>query len=449
MAYYTVGTPYMDDNVKGKNSPFYLGITFSLRIIGPTLGFLLSSFCLKYYEDPMMNPGFDNSDPKWVGAWWIGFLVLGLAIFLVSFPLALFPKHLAVHDEMTTEEEINISKNSFYELLPALKKLMKNPILMFHTMSITFQINGLFGYLVFMPKYIESQYRKTASSASFFSGNVTLAAMVIGVFLSGFCIHKLKPKARSLVGYMLFVELCAAVALLSAFFTGCESPSLQEHTASLLSVEPKACNSNCTCDSHIFSPICDVNNQMHFSPCSAGCYSSSKSGNGKMIFHNCSCILPSDEDLKYSALKGFCPQECSMFVAYIAIITVAKMLSATVRVGNVLINLRCVDEQDKTLALGAVEVVISVFATIPFPLFYGYIINKACILWDKSCEYQGNCWLYDNTLFRNYLHSVAVGFMFLAICCDSVVFVMSPRMRDLYGENKKPAANIELTATDS
>ncbi|GIY07332.1 solute carrier organic anion transporter family member 5A1 [Caerostris extrusa] len=97
MAYYTIGTPYLDDNVKKKNSPLYLGAMFALRIIGPTLGFMLSSFCLKYYENPFVDPGFDRNDPKWVGAWWIGFIVLGLAIFLVSFPVAFFPKQMNVN----------------------------------------------------------------------------------------------------------------------------------------------------------------------------------------------------------------------------------------------------------------------------------------------------------------------------------------------------------------
>lgn len=60
------------------------------------------------------------------------------------------------------------------DLFMSLKKLCRNPILMFHTLSIIFQINGLFGYFVFMPKYIENQYHNSASSASLFSGKCIL-----------------------------------------------------------------------------------------------------------------------------------------------------------------------------------------------------------------------------------------------------------------------------------
>ncbi|GBO06013.1 Solute carrier organic anion transporter family member 1C1 [Araneus ventricosus] len=224
MSYYTVGTPYIDDSVKKKNSPLYLGVMFALRIIGPTLGFMLSSFCLKYYENPFIDPGFSRNDPKWIGAWWIGFIILGLALFLVSFPVAFFPKHMSNSSSLNDDD--NSFEKSVSDLYISLKKLIKNPILMFHTLGIIFQINGLFGYFVYMPKYMESQYRKTASSASFFSGTVTMIAMVIGVFLGGYCIHKIKPRPRFLIGYMLFIEIFAGAVLLSATFMGCESTKM-------------------------------------------------------------------------------------------------------------------------------------------------------------------------------------------------------------------------------
>lgn len=48
-----------------------VAITIGVRILGPAAGFILGSFCTRYYVD-LSNPGFGPSDPKWVGAWYLG-----------------------------------------------------------------------------------------------------------------------------------------------------------------------------------------------------------------------------------------------------------------------------------------------------------------------------------------------------------------------------------------
>ncbi|GIY07334.1 solute carrier organic anion transporter family member 5A1 [Caerostris extrusa] len=190
-----------------------------------------------------------------------------------------------------------------------------------------------------MPKYMESQYGKSASSANFFSGTVTMIAMVIGVFLGGYCIHKIKPRPRLLIGYMLFIEIFAGSVLLSAFLWDVDQAKIsQTNSASLYSPEFQVCNRDCNCGHHNFEPG----------------------------FYNCSCITPLDENnLNASATSGFCDVNCETFLPYLVIVTLAKMFSATARVGNVLVTLRCVDEKDKALALGAVEFMISILLQYP------------------------------------------------------------------------------------
>jgi len=55
-AFYTVGIPYLDDNTSKKNSPLYLSASAALRLCGPSLGLLLSSISLSYYENPKSKP---------------------------------------------------------------------------------------------------------------------------------------------------------------------------------------------------------------------------------------------------------------------------------------------------------------------------------------------------------------------------------------------------------
>ncbi|KAH9368279.1 hypothetical protein HPB48_021227 [Haemaphysalis longicornis] len=94
VACYVVGTTYMDDNVKKKNSALYFGTMIVCRFVGPVLGLSLGSFCLTRYEDLRTDPGITPWDPRWIGAWWMGYLVLAACLFASALPVALFPRKL-------------------------------------------------------------------------------------------------------------------------------------------------------------------------------------------------------------------------------------------------------------------------------------------------------------------------------------------------------------------
>lgn len=47
---------------------------------------------ISYLYLSLDDPGFGTRDPRWVGAWWLGFIILGVLIFIFSLPMILFPK---------------------------------------------------------------------------------------------------------------------------------------------------------------------------------------------------------------------------------------------------------------------------------------------------------------------------------------------------------------------
>ena len=51
---------------------FVAAITIGVRILGPALGFILGSLCTMIYADLSANPQITPTDPRWVGAWWLG-----------------------------------------------------------------------------------------------------------------------------------------------------------------------------------------------------------------------------------------------------------------------------------------------------------------------------------------------------------------------------------------
>lgn len=70
-----------------------MAITIGVRILGPASGFIVGSFCTRWYVN-FSNPGFDASDPRWIGAWWLGPVGIGTLMLLSSIAMFSFPREL-------------------------------------------------------------------------------------------------------------------------------------------------------------------------------------------------------------------------------------------------------------------------------------------------------------------------------------------------------------------
>lgn len=40
---------------------------------------------------------------------------------------------------------------------------------------------------------------------------------------------------------------------------------------------------------------------------------------------------------------------------------------------------------------------------IPGPIAFGWVIDKACLLWQDQCGQQGSCFLYQNAAMSRYM----------------------------------------------
>ncbi|GMS86006.1 hypothetical protein PENTCL1PPCAC_8181, partial [Pristionchus entomophagus] len=93
---FSIGTAYMDENVSQTASPLYLAIHSVISSFGPVLGFFAGGFLLRFYVDfdRVETVPVDPIDPRWIGAWWIGFVVAGIAILVTSLPILGFAREL-------------------------------------------------------------------------------------------------------------------------------------------------------------------------------------------------------------------------------------------------------------------------------------------------------------------------------------------------------------------
>nr|XP_006816208.1 PREDICTED: solute carrier organic anion transporter family member 1B3-like [Saccoglossus kowalevskii] len=91
---FILGIAHIDDNVSKEKSPLYMGIFFATFGMGSVVGMPIASYFTNIYVDFYRVDGvdIDPSDPRWVGAWWLGYIIIFLTTLVISCLLFLVPK---------------------------------------------------------------------------------------------------------------------------------------------------------------------------------------------------------------------------------------------------------------------------------------------------------------------------------------------------------------------
>ncbi|CAG7725964.1 unnamed protein product [Allacma fusca] len=453
LLFFSLGGPYLDDNVEKTNSPMLFGITSSLRLVGPTLGFLFASACLKVFISPTLTPYIKTDDPRWVGAWWLGWIVLGILMAITALFISLFPKKLpkTVEREKKGAEKLaqleNSKSNSSIEpicdtviieespnlkdVARRVKSLIQNRINLYNNLSTLFYIFAAIGYWTYMPKYLETIFMQTAVQASVISGAVGIATQSVGLLTSGWLISKYKPSARVLAGWNVFIGFLYVAVKISFTQMGCnrEKFSFLTETSDGMTLNlTSSCNTDCNCLNNKFAPVCDkVSNQLFYSACHAGCTSYA---NGTIS--NCACLASPES----TVTLGTCNEGCFYtFIVFLGMNAFIKLIDGSGRVGNLLVSYRCVHPKDKALSIALSIGVLSAFALLPGPILFGYIFDSVCLLWGTKCGGKGNCWLYNGEQLRYVFNLTAAAFTFTGATFDCLVWYHVKDL-DLYDEEK-------------
>ncbi|GLG94711.1 Solute carrier organic anion transporter family member [Gryllus bimaculatus] len=472
--YYTLGVTYMDDNIKKSKTPALISFSYFIRMLGPAIGYSLASVCLKLYISPTLTPTIKTDDPRWLGAWWLGWIILACILFTLSSILGLFPKSLPraavrrmVEEEkkklnsVTDESELETSElpTSLSDMITTFKRLVTNPTLMCNNLAAVFYFTGYMPYWIFMPKYIETMYRQSASVSSLVTGTVGLVFSAVGILLSGMVISKFRPRARYLAGWNVVVGAISVLGMISYVFLGC--PANDNHGPMLPNGELNTvlpCNTNCSCDYVKYSPVC-YGQTTFISPCHAGCTSISMT-NGTKMFTQCSCVPPSpilngghfelseistsSPPLGGGSVKASpCPVDCQKkFYIFLAVVCLLKFSGATGRASNFLVSVRCVEEKDKPVAMAFGLTIMSFFAFIPSPIFFGFLLDKTCLVWGKTCSGTGNCWLYNGESLRYMLNLTAASFVTIGTLFDAGVWYFVKNLK-IFDDDDVEAKELE------
>ena len=481
--FWSFGVAYLDDNTSHENSPIMLSITYTFRLLGPTLGFFLGSFCLRTYVNPSIDPGFSEGDPRWMGAWWLGYPIIGGLLLFFTFPLTFFPQRLPKQDtDASRKEKEKLAEADKDEtdglpgmknmkdkatFMAAFKRLLRNKLFMYNFFSSIFYVFAFMGFGTFMPKYIEYQFRKKGSRSSSLAGSVGTISKALGLLISGFLISRFKPSARFISGYNVLLGFMYFLALLIFSMLGCPTSHVYGKLDSNGVIDISGgCNLDCACPSARLQPVCSKDGVTNFySACQAGCLAQhaftpkrtkdDPKPKDIKVFEQCSCVLEawhkdnaskSDDwiirdhlnDWNFptadvvsmvrenvagtpidSASAGWCPVDCDgVFKTFMLCMFVLMVLGSTGRIGNVIVALRCIDVEDKSLSMAFNVVFMSLFAMLPAPMVYGAIIDNTCLLWQEECGSTTNCLLYDTDKLRLALMLTTAFIMLVGVFFD-------------------------------
>ncbi|KAL6459878.1 hypothetical protein MHYP_G00316370 [Metynnis hypsauchen] len=466
-----LGMAFIDDYARPENSAFYIGCLHTISVIGPLFGYSLGSLCANLYVDI----GFVNTesvlitpqDSRWVGAWWLGYLVAGALSLLSAVPFWFLPSALPevpqpagpdtssghpahTYPEQTTVSLAEIAK----DFVPSLKRLLSNKIYILYLIFNALIFNSFVIIITYTPKYFEQQFGQSASRANFLLGITSIPATCLGIFLSGvimkrFKLDQLGAAKLSFVTYIAgflctvpyFVLSCSNMDVAGVTVPYQRSALAGDVEVNLLS----SCNAGCGCSLNQWDPVCGQNGVTYVSACYAGCSSTHGSGMNTS-FHDCKCVQNwGVSKVNSTAVLGQCPRESScstVFYIYLALQSLSFFLLGLGSVPLFLICLRTVEPELKSLSAGTFMLVLRVMGGIPAPIYFGALIDSTCLKWgSRKCGGRGACRLYDTQTFRFLFLGLTSG---LRVCGFVLFWITIVQIKKKLQKDQQAAANLEL-----
>ncbi|ODN02542.1 Solute carrier organic anion transporter family member 1B1, partial [Orchesella cincta] len=487
--FYTLAGPFIDDHMRPVKAPLIIAVTGSVRQAGPLIGWIVAYVCLRIYVSPTLTPLITNKDDRWLGAWWLGWVLYLVPMAFLAVLMSLFPRILRTTNKKK-QTELNLDMNGangptitvqsdnelpktepIYQkcekadlsFWASIKDLMANKINLWNNLGILCYGFAISGFGTYFPKYLEIVLKQNSADAALTTGASSIFFQVAGLLFSGFLISKYKLRARTLVTVNIAVGVFMVVVLISFPHLVCKqgqvvdpktmSPSIfanylsganefdsnltwgngTSHYGSGPGGEQlqQSCSSDCNCAKGQVTPVCYQDKQlMFYSACHAGCKSYDATN---QLFAECSCLPSPDITLSL----GKCVDASACYYTFVILIALMAMLrfgSSFGRIGNVLIPYRCVDRSQKSLASGLSFLMWSI-VSIPSPIVYGRIIDSTCLLWGSKCGERGNCLLYDDVKFAYAMATTAAGLSLLGLACDCVMWYYVKDLK-LYGEEE-------------
>ncbi|RUS76496.1 hypothetical protein EGW08_015750, partial [Elysia chlorotica] len=378
---------YIESNVKEKTeSGVKTGTLNTALMFGGPMA-LLIGYPIGMLPVDLKDTQLSFLDPRWIGAWWLGFLIFGVAAMLFSLPVFCLPKRIrSTKEEEQSRKESRRSSNSsqvsgpsvtavsrvqaFKEFLYTTVKVLSRPIIVLVMLNMFCMILGVSGTISFQIKYIENQYDMPAHKISLYLGLGSLGTILVGVFLGGAVTTRLKLGVLGMFRMSLVGNFLALLCAVSFLFLGCDNHQIVGYNQDIGNITDLGCQ----CVSQALLVVCGEDGRNYLSPCLAGCAQSQGMG-----FKQCAYVGGQG-----TAVPGFC-QNCDLFPPFMALFILMTMCMLATITPQTLMIARLVPIRDQPNVMALTSVVFTVGMLVG-PIIFGQIYDSTCSLWSPFSE---------------------------------------------------------------
>ena len=424
---------YLDKNLSHEDFPLYTGIFSLAGIVGPGAGYLLGGYFLSFpFDDVQKKSQFykDMSDseyeqfkenPNYIGAYWIGFVVSSIGLFLISIPVGGFPyefpgsklirdkKNNRSFGENTPKETSEVSTDlSWNDFKQGSLYLITNPVVLSIAFAGAMEIAFLALVSSFAPKYLEIVFNLTSSEAALTAGSILIPTAVAALISGG-----LIPKFFKMNTFQLLI-ICVISSFVTfastfGFFISCGQADFIEPSSTIIYREATCNVSHCQCSELNYRPYCLDKTTILFSPCYYGCKNET--------LESCFCYNSSiNSHLQESscAISEFC-NSSNFYILVVFFVISSFSVFFNAPAAKSAFN-RSVRPNFRSLAFGFDIFVMRILGSIPVPLIAGAMFDNSCTYWQKNED-------GGNEFCLRYNESVTKGFTSLCIASTGLMTI--------------------------
>ncbi|CAF1371214.1 unnamed protein product [Rotaria sordida] len=508
----TLAVTLIEDLFSQEKAPIAQGIYYAVGGIGIGLGFLATSQFLKVYTYIKKPVWLTPNYSEWVGAWWLVYALGTCLSLIICFILFLFDirrcqcyfsskktkqsivnptyilntktiideTHIShtnstirnfslginsipngslfiIEQPIIIEEESLKSKDIFFDILSLIKYLLFNLCYMGITGCAVIEALLIKGYLAFLSKHIEYQFRTTSSHSSVYMGIISLFSVIFGTPLGAYFVKRFNMNGRQCAKFC-----CIILATSSVIFLGlmlhCREPTIgTTHSMPVISTafdtdffnEPliesdrneSPCKRKCKCDMNIYQPVCDLAKQETYqNPCLLGCRKILKGQ-----YADCLC-LPENSTVSVGRCKE---RKCTInLVLTLCGAFIVIFMSCCVIIPALKCILDSVETTHRAFSLGFKATITKLFGYLPGTILFGTIIDRTCKTWIReTCGYKYQCKHYHNKRMAISLALLGFGFRSLSALLCGLSWYSYSKMSDKKQENKSQIITTTTIST--